>query len=197
MTLENCFTISITDLKKKGFFNDTKTGSVLNWTKDSELCFCVGVEMFIGENEKYLILTHKNKNTENETENETEKYKVNIISIPSNIGKGFVTYFVCPSRGKHCRKLFSCGGKFLHREAIGLLYEQQAKKHPISYAFYLNDEQRNEPNTKNFRKYYKGKMTKRYFQILLRTSNSEVTDTYKKMLDGQRLKIENTIKYSI
>ena len=28
-------------------------------------------------------------------------------------------------------------------------------------------EQCNEPNTKNFRKYYKGEETKRYFQILL------------------------------
>lgn len=62
------------------------------------------------------------------------------------------------------------------------------KKQSISYAFYLNNEQRNEPNTKNFRKHYKGKMTKRYFQILIRTSNSEVIDAYKVMLDRQIFK---------
>ena len=124
--------------------------------------------------------------------NKTESYKINIITIPSNLGNGVVMYLICPKTGKHCRKLFSCGGKFLHREAIGLPYEQQAKKTPISYAFYLNDKQRNEPNTKNFKKYYKGEMTKRYFRILLRTSNSEVIDAYKEIYYGQRLKKEKT-----
>lgn len=179
MTLENCFTISIKDLKRKGLFNDPKTDSVLNWTKDNELYYSVSVEYFECKNKKHIYLTQKN------TKTETKKYRINITTIPSNIGNGVVMNFVCPITGKHCRKLYSCGGKFLHREATGLLYEQQARKEPVSYAFYLNEEQRNIPNTKNFRKYYKGKMTKRYFQILLRTSNSEVIDAYRKILDNQ------------
>lgn len=179
MTIENCLTISIKDLKRKGLFNHAKTDSTLNWTKENKIFYCVGVEVFSFKNKKHLRLTHEN------LKNETEKYRINIITIPSNIGNGEVMYFVCPQTGKHCRKLFSCGNRFQHREAIGLLYEQQVRKEPVSYAFYLNEEQRNEPNTKNFRKYYKGKMTKRYFQILLRTSNSEVIDAYRKILDNQ------------
>ena len=35
-------------------------------------------------------------------------------------------------------------------------------------------------------------MTKRYFRILLRTSNSEVIDAYKEIYYGQRLKKEKT-----
>jgi hypothetical protein len=54
---------------------------------------------------------------------------------------------------------------FKHRKATRLLYEQQTKKQHISDAGYLTTEQRNEPNTKNFKKYYKGYHTKRYFQI--------------------------------
>lgn len=178
MTLENCLTISITDLKKNGFFKKHKTVEVFNLTKINGLCLSLKVEFIINDSDKYLIFTH---NSETEID-KTLCYKVKLNSIPSNIGNSFVTYFVCPITGKHCRKLYSCGGRFLHRDATGLLYAQQAKKQPISYAFYLSEEQRNEPNTKYFKRYYQGDFTKRYFKILLRTSHSEVIDTYRKYL---------------
>lgn len=174
MTLENCLTISITDLKKKGFFNNHKTVEVFNLSKNNGLNLSVKVEFLLDEAEKYLTLTHI-------SEIELDKtlcYTVKFISIPSNIN-GFVTYFVCPNTGKHCRKLYSCGGKFQHRDAIGLLYAQQAKKQPISYAYYLSEEQRNKPNSKYFKKVYKGNYTKKYFKILLRTSHSEFIDAYR------------------
>lgn len=175
MTLENCLTITIADLKKKGFFNNRKTVEVFNLTKNNGLCLSVNIEIFSDENEKYLTLTHI---SEKELE-KTVSYKISMISFPSNIGNGFVIYFVCPSTGKHCRKLYSCGGKFVHRDATGLLYAQQIRKQPLSCAGYLTIEQRNEPHTrKYFRKYYKGQMTKRYYKILLRTSHSEVIDAY-------------------
>lgn len=175
MTLENCLTISITDLKKKGFFKNHKTVEVFNLTKSNGLYLSIKVEFIINETEKYLTLTH---NSESEID-KTLSYKVKLKCIPSNIGNGFVTYFVCSRTGKHSRKLYSCGGKFQHRDATGLLYVQQAKKRPISYAFYLTPEQRNEPNTKHFKKYYNGDYTKRYFKILLRTSHSEVVDAFR------------------
>lgn len=175
MTLENCLTISTSDLKKKGFFNNPRTVDIFNLTKNDGQCLSVDVEIILFENEKYLKFTHSI-----ETEiNKKVSYIVKLISIPSNIGNGFVTYFVCPRTGKHSRKLYSCGGKFQHRDATGLLYAQQVKKQPISYAFYLTPEQRNEPNTKHFKKYYNGDYTKRYFKILLRTSHSEVVDAFR------------------
>lgn len=177
MTIENCLTLSITDLKKKGFFRNRNTVEVINLRKDNGLYLRIDVEIVLDGNEKHLTLTHTS-----ETEiNITVNYRISMISIPSNIGKGFVTYFVCPSTGKHCRKLYSCGGKFLHRDVTGLLYAQQAKKQPISCAYYLSKEQRNEPNTKYFKKYYKGDFTKRYFRILLGTSHSEVVDVYREL----------------
>lgn len=177
MTLENCLTITIADLKKKGFFNNHKTVEVINLSKNNGLCLSVDVEFNLDETEKYLILTHIS-----ETElDKTVSYKISMISIPSNIN-GFVTYFVCPSTGKHCRKLYSCGGKFQHRDVTGLLYAQQAKKQPISYAYYLSEEQRNEPNTKYFKTHYNGEYTKRYSKILLRTSRSKFIDVYREWI---------------
>lgn len=177
MTIENCLTLKIADLKKKGLFRNHKKVEVIKLTKNNGLYLSVDVEIVLDENGKHITLTHAIK-----TEiNKTVSYKISMIAIPSNLGKGFVTYFVCPSTGKHCRNLYSCGGKFLHRDVTGLLYAQQAKKQPISCAYYLSKEQRNEPNTKYFKKYYKGGFTKRYFRILLGTSHSEVVDVYRKL----------------
>jgi hypothetical protein len=176
MTLENCLFISITDLNKKGFFNLSKGDTLIDLKNNIGDCFKVAAEFETNENEKFVKFTILN---------ETLLYnvvvhKISIVFLPSNVGNGFVKYFVCPITGKYCRKLYYHRRSFVHRQATDLLYEQQTKKRPISLAGYLTPEQRNEPNTKNFRKYYKGNMTKRYFGILLRTSHSEVIDVYKK-----------------
>jgi hypothetical protein len=177
MTIENCLTLSITDLNKNGFFRNRKTVEVINLTKNNGQCLSVDLVIVFDENEKYLTLSH----TIETTINKTETYRINIVSIASNIGNGSVLYFVCPLTAKCCRKLYYHRGKFMHREATGILYEQQKRKQFISHAFYLSKDQRNEPNTKYFKKYYKGNFTKRYLQILLRTSHSEVVDVYREL----------------
>lgn len=182
MTLENCLKISITDLTKKSSLNNPKI-EVINLTKNNEHCFSVDVAFIADENEKFITFTYPN-----ETDNSVT-HKISIAFIPSNIGNGFVKYFVCPVTGKYCRKLYYHRMSFMHRKATGLLYEQQAKKQTISRAYYLTIEQRNEPNSKNFRKFYTGDYTKRYFQILLKTSNSEVIDAYEKMIAKQKSRI--------
>ncbi|MEH6405997.1 MAG: hypothetical protein V7767_01830 [Leeuwenhoekiella sp.] len=57
---------------------------------------------------------------------EPRNYKVNLVSIPSNIGNGKIWYFLCPETNKRCRNLYSIGGYFLHRKAFkGAMYESQ------------------------------------------------------------------------
>ena len=59
---------------------------------------------------------------------EPRNYKIALVSLPSNLGKGDVWYFLCPQTGKRCRKLYSVGGYFLHRKAFkGCMYEKQTK----------------------------------------------------------------------
>jgi hypothetical protein len=53
---------------------------------------------------------------------------VQLVSAPSNLGKGFVWYFVCPRPGKRCRKLYLADTYFYHREAFhGCMYESQTQ----------------------------------------------------------------------
>jgi len=52
--------------------------------------------------------------------------RIEIKPIRSNLGKGWVYYFICPVTGYNCRKLYLDEGKFKSRIAIkGILYKQQ------------------------------------------------------------------------
>jgi len=42
-------------------------------------------------------------------------YKVDLVNVPSNIGKGVVWFFVCPMTGKKCRKLYLVDTYFTSR----------------------------------------------------------------------------------
>jgi hypothetical protein len=53
-------------------------------------------------------------------------YKVNIVTMPSNLGKGNVLYFICPLTNQRCRKLHLINGKFMHRSTLSNpLYSKQ------------------------------------------------------------------------
>jgi len=55
-------------------------------------------------------------------------YKVYLTSTPSNLDKGKIWYFLCPHTNKRCRKLYSIGGYFLHREAFkNCMYQSQSQ----------------------------------------------------------------------
>jgi hypothetical protein len=45
-------------------------------------------------------------------------YPYDLITKPSNLGRGRVWYIVCPATGKNCRKLHQIGGQYLSRHAF-------------------------------------------------------------------------------
>jgi hypothetical protein len=98
-------------------------------------------------------------------------YKISLITIPSNLGKGSIWYFVCPETGKQCRKLYLSNGYFLHRTAFSdLMYEAQTKSHFIRKGifkdFTLYIDAACKLNKKNFKRYYKGIPTNRYLKLI-------------------------------
>ena len=116
--------------------------------------------------EQYLELDYKYKQ-------EPRNYKVGIVSLPSNLGKGEVWYFLCPQTNKRCRKLYSVDGFFFHREAFhGCVYESQiqSKKYrqlDKSLGSYLRmDELHSKLYEKGFKRTYAGKPTKRFLGIM-------------------------------
>jgi len=104
---------------------------------------------------------------------EPRKYKVRLVSVPSNLGKGVIWYFLCPQTNKRCRKLYSIGGYFFHREAFdGCMYESQTHSKTwrqmgkVFSSYFESDKCYEEIYGKNFKKFYNGKPTKRYIKLM-------------------------------
>lgn len=111
---------------------------------------------------------------------EPRNYKVNLVSIPSNLGKGVIWYFLCPETNKRCRKLYSVSGYFLHRQAFrGCMYESQTKSKTWRqiekvYGSYFDSEKNYELlYSKHFKKFYNGKPTKRYLKLMKRINEAD------------------------
>ena len=52
--------------------------------------------------------------------------KLALYFQPSNLGRGFIPYFICPVTGRSCRKLYFVGGRFVSRYAFRGIYAIQA-----------------------------------------------------------------------
>jgi hypothetical protein len=111
---------------------------------------------------------------------EPRKYKVDLISIPSNIGKGLIWYFVCPNTLKRCRKLYLIDGYLLHREAFkSCMYESQTLSKSnrdlcrVLNPYFKSESLYEELYQKNFKRTYAGKPTKRYLKIMEHIQKAE------------------------
>src|SRR5690606_22140593 len=111
---------------------------------------------------------------------EPRNYKVRLVFVPSNLGKGRIWYFLCPHTGKRCRKLYSIGGYFLHREAFnGCMYESQTQSKKYRQldktlgAYFKTDDLYSQLYQKYFKKTYAGKPTKKYLRIMEQIRKAE------------------------
>jgi predicted MPP superfamily phosphohydrolase len=167
-TLYNeALTVNITKLKKWGYLEPEKMfEATLYWSIDGEQIASISI---ITNNEKphsYVELSYNSNG-------KPRKYKVQIVSIPSNLGKGKVLYFICPQTKKRCRKLYLIGGYFLHRDAFnGCMYKSQTQSKQYREldktlgAYFISDNLYSELYKKNFKKSYAGKPTKKYLKLM-------------------------------
>jgi hypothetical protein len=159
--------ISISKLKGWGYLNpeQIKNGK-LNWSSNGNPTGSISIKVNTQSEQLYIELDYKYRD-------EPRNYKVRLVSMPSNLGKGLIWYFLCPQTKKRCRKLYSIGGYFLHREAFnGCMYESQtySKKHrqmdKTLGAYFKTDELYSQLYQKHFKKTYAGKPTKTYLRIM-------------------------------
>ncbi len=121
--LEGALRISLSYLIRKGYFREGYfiTGS-LSWTNGSN----VNIASLFCNTERYLQL---NYTTSGQGDPIRHEYKIRLASIPSNLGKGNVLYFVCPASGRLCRFLIysNRARMFVSRKAYPerIFYESQ------------------------------------------------------------------------
>jgi len=160
--------ITIADLKKLGYLqpNVQLNRSVFWNTSNGAKASSITVIVDTNDADGYITLDY--------IFNDSQKinYKVKLITRPSNLGDGLLWFFVCPHTQKVCRKLHLNSGYFLHRTAFnGLYYEKQLQSKKWRdfekvFGSYLDDKLYEQLYKKHFKKFYNGKPTKKYVQLM-------------------------------
>ena len=166
--------ISISKLKEWEYLNPEQIKSgTLNWSRNGNPTGSISIQVNTHSKQPYIELDYKYRD-------EPRNYKVRMVSLPSNLGKGLIWYFLCPHTNKRCRKLYSIGGYFLHREAFnGCMYETQTRSKKYRQldktlgAYFKSDNLYSELYKKHFKRYYAGKPTKRYLRIMEQIQKAE------------------------
>ena len=166
--------ISISKLKEWKYLNSEqiKSGTV-TWSTNGIQTGSISIRVNIYNEQPYIELKYRYRD-------EPLNYKVRLVSISSNLGKGLIWYFLCPQTNKRCRKLYSIGGYFLHREAFnGCMYETQTQSKKYRQldktlgAYFRTDDLYSQLHQKHFKKTYAGKPTKRYLRIMDKIRQAE------------------------
>ena len=159
--------IHISKLKGWGYLDPKQIKSgTLNWSSNGNPTGSISIQVNTHIEQPYIELDYKYRD-------EPRNYKVYLTSTPSNLNRGEIWYFICPQTKKRCRKLYSIGGYFLHREAFnGCMYETQTQSKYVRQQLglmkrlFLDDEIYEEITKKHFKKSYAGKPTKRYLKLI-------------------------------
>jgi len=167
---ERVNTLSITFLKKHNYLNPntSKYGKIYWRSENSESSINVSVEMQTYTGTIELRYSYNDVKI---------KYKVNFISIDSNIGNGLIWYFVCPHTQLRCRQLYENGSHFLHRKAFeNMFYSRQIERKSFKYIDKILDAEKcfEKLQSKHFKTHYNNKPTKRYIYLInkLKTLNN-------------------------
>ena len=159
-------TVSISFLTKYNYLkpNQWQSGTI-TWSRNGNKTGSISIKVNTQSESPFIILDYKC--------NEVPiNYKVRLVSTLSNLGKGIVWFFVCPSTGKRCRKLYLVDTYFYHRSAFrGCMYEKQTQSKKIRYldktlgVYFRTDQLFEQLYKKHFKKHYAGKPTKKYFKL--------------------------------
>lgn len=164
---DDCKKISITDLKRWGYLEPNQNQSgIIKWSIGGHQTGRIRILVNTLHEDPYLELDYQ-------ANDKPINYHVNLVSIPSNLGRGEILLFQCPQTGKFCRILYLGDTYFLHREAFsGCYYQKQVYSHDTrkmirqyENAFAL-DQYWEEFEKPYFKSHYRGKPTRRYQKLL-------------------------------
>jgi hypothetical protein len=167
-------TVSISFLTKHGYLkpNQWKAGSV-TWSRNGENLGSISIRVCTYSEKPYIEFDYQ-------CNQQPIKYKAQLVSSPSNLGKGVVWYFVCPKTGVRCRKLYLADTYFYHRSAFkGCMYECQTQSKKSRFfdktlgVYFKSENLYSELYKKHFKKTYAGKATKRYLRIMEQIQRAE------------------------
>ncbi len=159
-------TLSISFLGKNGYLKHRNQSGTVIWKRNGEETGSISIHLNITCSNPFILLKYRSDDIPRE-------YAIKLVKAVSNLGKGYVWYFLCPSTGKPCRKLYLFKGYFYHRSALnGCMYEKQTQTKKHRYLdkylgeYYKLDHLYCELHQKHLKKTYAGKPTKKYLRLI-------------------------------
>ncbi len=169
--------IELSYLLKKGFISNgcIKQGT-LTWTNGSYISFTSE----LSAEGQYIRLTYSSKSHTGELT--SMDYTIQLTSVPSNLGRGKIWYFICPISGNRSRILYKAYGSthfksrasyrnriYYETQICNKLYYHSERFHSIE-----RELERLKPLVK--KKCYQGKETRLNTRILLLEKQREFHD---------------------
>jgi hypothetical protein len=184
-TTNQALRIELTYLLRHGYIIKNRSISKsLHWTNNNS----ISIKSFYSNSEKYLELNYTTTYFKTQ-EKRTFNYKIELETIPSNIGKGEILYFSCPVSDKRCRILYKCYGSDIwkSREAYSnrIYYDSQLMPKSIRpFKGMFLEGKIEELYNKSKKSHYRGKPTKLRQKIdrLYRQANSVNHEAFNRAL---------------
>lgn len=163
--------VSVSFLKKHGYFNHSWHSGTITWSRQGEETGNISAQSLIAENEQYVrfIYTQTNRDTE---EKEDLDYKIPLTTTPCHLG-GKRYWFTCPwyANGVYCGRrvgVLYLGNKYLAcRHCYNLTYNSRNLGgffKMVGQTVSMPEIEKLESEVK--RKYYAKKMTRKYQRYL-------------------------------
>ena len=169
--------VSVSFLRKHGYFSNGWHSGTITWSWHDERTESISVESSINENEQYVkfIYTQTDNNTD---EKKDFDYKIPLTTTPCYFG-GKRYWFICPLsvNGRYCGRrvglLYKARDYFGCRHCYDLTYNSRNRGGIFKAAgqtISIPELERLESEVK--RKYYAGKITKKYERYLKKQDKS-------------------------
>jgi len=173
-TVEDCYSISTSFLRKHGYFKEVPCikGGGISWSRCGKE---VGsVSFSVNTLDMYIKFYYKSKPHYSDEDWKDKNYNVRFTTTPCNL-EGVRFWFVCPFCYKRVGTLHLYGSNdFACRHCLDLSYD--SRNHSKKYRF-MGDLFKAEELQKKIWdlrvKYYKGKKTKRYRELLRRSEEAQ------------------------
>jgi hypothetical protein len=153
--------LELSFLLRQGYLKNSFSMGGLSWTDGSTM----QISSSFNDDERYIKLTYSFRAGGNDEPIQID-YKIYLTSVPSNLGRGEVPYFVCPSTGRRARVLYMCYGSpiFKSRKAYSYrIYYQCQQSSRLNYhndRYWDLDKELKLCYKRRKKKHYQGKPTR-------------------------------------